>query len=320
MIGVPFLGRKIKNTTTYSQKADGVQDNSKPVEDIGGSQSFEDNGLVKGQLLDGVYRVLRLLEPTRHSQVIRAWDEKLERNVAIKRLNLSNTTEKLVSEYRERLDREGCILADLHHPNIGEVFTTLQEFPAMVMEWIDGESLQDILDKDQKLSEVEVIEIGIAISDALAYIHNHIPPIIHRDIKPGNIVLSNHKVPVLIDFGISRTNDRETVSRLANGQYGRVGTEKYSAPEQFLDPQHVTSKADIFSLGVSLYEMLTGKKPYPQWGNNPEDYPDNKLPKVEQIDIPDDLYDVLLKAMSQDPKQRLTAEELKEMLLLCHQL
>lgn len=267
----------------------------------------------KGRLIEGRFRVLKLLKPTRHSQVIKAWDEKIERNVAIKRLYISNISKKVMDEYKERLEREGCILADLHHPNIGEVFTTLQEIPALVMEWVEGESLQDILENGRILSTPDILKIGIAVSDALHYIHTHVPPVIHRDIKPGNIIFSNQKVPILIDFGISRTNNRETISHTEQGRYLRMGTGRYSAPEQLLDPEHVTPKADIFSLGVSLYEMVTGEMPY-KWGNNPEDYDDNEFPSINQGEIPDRLFLVLCKTLSQDPKQRPNAEELKNLL------
>lgn len=268
----------------------------------------------KGQLLGSKYRVLRILKTTNHSQVAEAWEEKLERKVAIKCLYLSKSPGNIAEQLKNNLEREGRILADLKHPNIGAVYNTIDDPVGIVMEWIDGRSLQDYLNDRIVFDIPAVLRIGIIIADSLAHAHSH--KIIHRDVKPGNIILTALNEPILVDFDIARIINRETISLTKDGRYDRLGTARYSAPEQINDPERITPAVDVFSLGMVLYELMRSEIPR-CWGNDPGAYEDDLLPAPEKGSIPDDFYAVLCKMLDQDPKKRPTAILLKEQLEMC---
>lgn len=285
---------------------------------LGGlEQPLNDIHLVdKGQLLDDKYRILRIINKTNHSQVAEAWEEALERKVAIKCLYLSQHAQKDITQLKKNLEREGRILANLKHSNIGVIYTVIEDPLGIVMEWVDGQSIQDLIDTRRSFDPTEVARIGIIIADALSYAHSH--KIIHRDIKPGNIILNTTNEPILIDFDIARIINRETISLNKNGKPSRLGTARYSAPEQFTDPELVSAAVDIFSLGMVLYEMLTYELPYGNLGNLPDNYDKGLLPTPEQKSIPDNLYQVLCQALNQNPKMRPSAIDIRMKLENCN--
>jgi hypothetical protein len=270
--------------------------------------------LEEGQLVAQHYQVLRVVGLTQHSQVAKAQDVVLERTVAIKCLRLDQESSDMVQRFRETLRREGQILAGLRHPYIGQVYTALLDPPGIVMEWVEGKSLQAILDDHTPLAVVDIAKIGIAMADALNYVHQQ--NVFHRDIKPSNIILT-HGVdgalqPVLIDFDIARAGNRDTVS--PDNLHSFVGTPLYSAPEQFLNPEGVGAPTDMFALGVLLYELLTKRLPY-ELGNLPAFYPNGQFPKPDKFNIPGPLYPILLSLLSQQPDKRLTAGQLRSELV-----
>lgn len=224
---------------------------------------------------------------------------------------------EVIQRLRENLKREGRIIAGIKHPNIGQVYTAISDPLGIVMEWIDGPSLQDIMDSGGRLSSRSIIEIGIALADALNYVRRQ--DVFHRDIKPGNIILIIDSCtilkPVLVDF-VARAVNRDIISLQADCTYGRVGTASYSAPEQFLNPEGVGLYTDIFALGLVLYQLLTGKMPY-AWGNLPSLYPDGKFPQPDRSGIPESLYPVLRQMLSQKSEERPDAATLKEKLRDC---
>jgi serine/threonine protein kinase len=272
--------------------------------------SWRDLDLKKGHLLGKVYRVERVISRTNHSQIIVAYDERLKRNVVIKCPRLEQETDDDVQRLKENLIREASIVANLDHPNIGKVYHALLEPLGVVMKWINGLSFQDILDKGETKTTKEIIQIAIKLAGALSYIHSQ--GIVHRDIKPGNIILTDDGNPILIDFDIARSNTLETITRLDDGSYGQVGTSKYSAPEQFLNPEGVDSSTDLFALGLVLYQLLTDKLPY-EYGNLPSLY-EGGFPKPESHNIPGPLYQILCSLLHQQPDQRPTAAEFREQL------
>lgn len=275
-----------------------------------------DPALEPEQFVDNRYHILKNVGFTKHSQVVLAWDVELQRMVAIKCLRLGQeANDEARQRLRENLKREGRIIADLKHPNIGAVYGIIQEPPGIVMEWIEGVSLQEILDAGGRIPLTTVIEVGIALAGALDYVHQK--QTYHRDIKPSNIVLTISPSPILtpklIDFDIARAANRETISLREDGSYGYIGTTKYSAPEQFLNPEGVGAETDLFAFGLVLYRLLTGSMPYPL-GNLPSLYEDGQFPEPEGLGMPEPLHEILCGLLSEKPAKRSNAMTLREKL------
>ncbi len=271
-----------------------------------------DISIVKvGQVLENQYRVLKVLSIANHSQIVQALHVTTNKIVAIKFFYLSQHNDRTIETLRENLKREARILSQLHHPNSAKILQVIENPVGIVLEWIDGKSLFDFLDDHKTFSVSEVIRIGTTIADILSYAHAH--GIVHRDIKPSNIILSFFNEPILVDFDIARIFELETISFKKDGKSYYVGTLRYSAPEQFTNPGSVPAAADIFSLGMVLYELLTFESPF-AFGTLPTNYEHNLLPVPEQRNIPDKLYEILCQMLSQDPKQRPSASELRRAL------
>ena len=204
----------------------------------------------------GRYEVRQVLGRGAMGTVLEGWDPKLMRPVALKTLRLNT---KSVKRNRERqvslLLREAVANARVNHPNIVTVYDVADEGMAafIAMEMVEGESLDDRLERYGKLPHPYVIILGAAIARALDAAHAK--DIVHRDIKPANVLLANNDSIKVTDFGIA-----EFISRSAtNGSI--FGTPGYLAPET-LSESSITGSCDLFSLGVSLYECLTGIHPF----------------------------------------------------------
>ncbi len=271
--------------------------------------------LVKGSIVNDQYRILNDPKITAHSQLAQARDEHLKRTVAVKRVYLASLDSNSLEKQRAILEREGQILAQLHHPNIGEVYAIVTEPLTVVMEWVEGESLQDLLDRDFDFPLEQVIKIGIEVADALGYVHCHAHCIIHRDVKPGNIILQENGHVKLVDFDIARALNSDTITGTRNGPRVKLGVALYGAPEQLDDSSSVQTASDIFSLGVVLYELCTHSLPYRN-GNLPASN-GGCLPVPHQLAIPSQLYHVLCLCLQEDPNARPGAIELKEKLANC---
>jgi serine/threonine protein kinase len=278
--------------------------------------------LQEGEVLNGRYRVEKIIN-TSHSQVMKAWDERLSRYVAIKSpyIKQFDWDDKLADKFYMNLRREAELLAKLRHQNIGQVFDLLQDPLAVIMEWIDGLSIYEILDKKEKLPVHEILKIGLGIADALAYAHRH--SVMHRDIHPKNIILTLDKTPKLIDFDIARGDLLETITMREDRSRFRVGTPRYSSPEQLAQleevlPDEIGPASDIFSLGVVLYEMLTLDRPY-KYGNRLTQYENGIFPTSDPNQIPEPFYKILVRMLDGKPSNRPTAHVLKVELQNCIQ-
>ncbi len=190
------------------------------------------------------------------AEVWRAWDEREHRPVAAKILHAHLLPD---DESRSRLTDEARAVAGLAHPGIIRVLDIDPgPAPAVILELVEGEPLSARLQREGPLSTREAASIAAALADALY--HAHTRGVVHRDVKPGNVLLGNDGRPRLIDFGIARILGEAAERRTETGMV--MGTLRYMAPEQ-LAGEPVTPRADLYGLGAVLFEMLTGAPPYP---------------------------------------------------------
>ncbi len=209
--------------------------------------------LSEGNLLYNRYRVVEILGRGGMGAVYRATDERLGVDVAVKE-NLF-TTDDYVRQFR----MEAIILAGIRHPNLPRVtdhFVIDDMGQYLIMDYIEGEDLRHIIEKNGTVSEQEAIHIGAAACDALAYLHSRKPPILHRDIKLGNIKITPDGHVYLVDFGLAKMGweHEETMTG------ARAMTPGYSPPEQY-GSARTDARSDIYSLGATIYAILTGSIP-----------------------------------------------------------
>ncbi len=203
------------------------------------------------------YRLVERLAVGGSAEVWRAHDEQLDRAVAVKRLH-PHLLPDAVS--RQRLAAEARAAAGLSHPGIVGIYDvdTTGDWPALVMELVDGESLASRLAREGPLAEREAAAVAADIADGLYHAHKR--GIVHRDVKPGNVLLDRAGRARLADFGIARSL-AESAERLT--QTGSVmGTLRYMAPEQ-LTGGEIGPRTDLYGLGAVLHEALTGEPPFP---------------------------------------------------------
>jgi eukaryotic-like serine/threonine-protein kinase len=217
--------------------------------------------IVLGTLLGGRYRLDAQIGRGGMSTVYRAFDVVLERPVAIKLMHRETAAD---SAQLERFRREARSVAQLNHPQIVTVIDAGEESsqdaettgsPYIVLEYIDGETLKDLIRREGPLEITQAIAYAIEIARALGAAHER--HIVHRDVKPQNVLIGAEGGAKITDFGIARTLTEEGLTI-----DGRVlGTTDYVSPEQALG-QPVTGQSDLYSLGIVLYEMLTGQVPF----------------------------------------------------------
>jgi serine/threonine protein kinase len=163
---------------------------------------------------------------------------------------------------RKRFLAEARILAGMSHNNIIRVTDLIEEkeSAAFVMEYIKGSNLRDYIEQKGKLPEDEIKYLFRQMLDAVGFVHEQ--GLIHRDIKPSNFMLDSQGNIKLLDFGIAKIQDPSAAEYTQTGTDVRMGTEMYMSPEQIVSTKTVTPQSDMYSLGVVLWEMVTGKKPY----------------------------------------------------------
>lgn len=203
----------------------------------------------------GRYHVTELLGKGGMASVYKAFDTRLERYVAIKFIRADALNQET---FLKRFEREAKALAKLSHPNIVKVldYGTHEEVPYIVMEYIPGGTLKQKLGRPY--SPVEAARLVLPIARTLDYTHRQ--NIIHRDVKPANFLMMDSGEPMLSDFGISRVMEQSDAAPLTSTGAG-IGTPEYMAPEQCRG-EKVDQRADIYSLGVVFYELVTGAKPF----------------------------------------------------------
>jgi hypothetical protein len=271
-----------------------------------------------GEILKGTYRIGKMLGEGGAGMVYQAEHTSLGHLVAIKTL-----VSKLARnpDTRGRFLEEGIIQANLVHPNIVRVTDTINEggVTAIVMEYVDGPSLDHYLRRlDRLLSEEEACQIICAVLDAMALAHAE--GVVHRDLKPANIMMARvggGTQPRVTDFGIAKLLSSQ--GRTATGT--TMGTLYYISPEQLASAKTVDGRADIYSLGCTLFEMLTLQPPFPldtdfalMMAHLHEPAPD---PRTVRPELSEEVAKVVMKAMAKDPDQRFkSCTEMRELLLL----
>jgi serine/threonine-protein kinase len=210
------------------------------------------------------YRIIRKLGAGAMATVFLAQQESLDRPVAIKVLPTKFSDNE---EFIDRFYKEGRAAAKLNHPNIVQAYDVgcSGDHHYFVMEYVDGETVFDRVEKEKQLSEKEATKILRQV--ALALQHAHDAGFIHRDVKPKNIMITPKGEVKLADLGLARAlSDLETAEAEAGRAYG---TPYYISPEQIRGKIDITPAADIYSLGATIYHLVTGQVPFP--GKNPSD-------------------------------------------------
>jgi serine/threonine-protein kinase len=207
-----------------------------------------------GTLLSGRYRLDAQVGSGGMSTVYRAFDTVLERQVAIKVMHREIAAD---ADQLERFRREARAVAQLNHPYIVGVIDAGEDgvTPYIVFEFVEGETLKDRIRRHGRLPIAEAVAYAIEIAEALGEAHNR--GIVHRDVKPQNVLVDEEGSAKVTDFGIARTLDQEQLT--ADGRV--LGTTDYVSPEQALG-HPVTGQSDLYSLGIVLFEMLTGDVPF----------------------------------------------------------
>jgi tRNA A-37 threonylcarbamoyl transferase component Bud32/HAMP domain-containing protein len=208
----------------------------------------------------GRYQIREIIGEGAMARVFRAYDPDINRTLAIK---LLKSQLRMDSEYHSRFLREAKGAGVLSHPNIVTVFDVGEDrdHPYIAMELVEGQTLAELLAEKRVFATRDVVEIGIQLCRALDYAHKK--GIVHRDVKPGNIMLVRDSTTIKVaDFGICRIDGGDANDATQQTQVGNVlGTPHYMSPEQVLG-EKVDSRSDLFSAGVVLYQLLTGHVPF----------------------------------------------------------
>ena len=269
----------------------------------------------------GRYEIVGELGRGAMGVVYKARDPQIDRMVALKTVSLRGQEPEEESEFRRRFQNEAQAAGRLHHPGIVAVFDVGEEpeshEPYIVLEYVAGEALNKMLAREKKLPLARALQLAEEIAEALEYAHAQ--GVIHRDIKPGNILIAPDGRSKIADFGIAKLN-------LAHFTLpGKVlGTPAYMAPEQ-LTGEGADGRSDLFSLGVILYAMVTGHSPFQGDSAttvcfkvaNREPVPASAL----DLSLPPELDAIISRAMAKDPKKRYQkgaelANDVRELLVL----
>src|ERR1035437_4901091 len=262
--------------------------------------------MTQPRLLGGRYELDGIVGRGGMAEVYRARDIRLDRIVAVKTLRDDLARDQT---FQARFRREAQSAASLNHPSIVAVYDTGEDMlghtpvPYIVMEYVDGRTLRDLLRDDRRLLPERAAEITDGALRALDYSHRN--GIVHRDIKPGNVMLTRGGEVKVMDFGIARAVSDAQATMTQTAQV--IGTAQYLSPEQARG-ERVDARSDLYSAGCLLYELLTGRTPFT--GDSPiaiayQHVRENPIPP-SQVDpeIPGWADAIVLKAMAKDPADR----------------
>jgi len=237
--------------------------------------------------------------------VYKAYDTRLESEVAVKVIRIERLAPEILQRAMKRFEREAKSLAQLTHPNLVKVldYGEYEGQPYLVMPYLPGGTLKQKM-SGQPMPWQEAARLLIPIARALDYAHKR--NLIHRDVKPSNILITESGEPMLTDFGVAKIIDEEATLDLT-GTSAAVGTPEYMAPEQATS-KNVDHRADIYALGIVFYEMVTGRRPFQadtplavlfKQASEPLPRPSQFIPS-----LPDAVEKILLKALAKRPEDR----------------
>jgi serine/threonine-protein kinase len=265
-----------------------------------------------GQIVKERYEILEILGEGGMAFVYKARDTQLERFVAIKTLKPNYVNQET---FVDRFKREAKTAANLNHPNIVQIFDWgIEEEPYFVMEYIEGNTLTSIIAKNRTISLSDILFIGAQVSSGLHAAHQK--GLVHRDIKPGNIMITPDGKVKVTDFGIvSLQNEESDITKTGS----ILGTASYISPEQ-AQGKPVSIESDLYSLGTVLYELIAGKAPFS--GDSPISTATKHLtekpekPSVFRRDLPKGVESAILKLLEKATYDRFkSAEDLRATLL-----
>ena len=259
-----------------------------------------------GDILVGKFEIIREIGEGGFGKIFLGRDIGMERPVAIKELlaDREALTPEEYEEYEKRFVKEAQITSRFAHPNVVVAYaleTDLEGNLYLVLEFVDGQSLEEVLTEQGQLSAGQAISITSDICGAISAIYAR--DIVHRDVKPSNILLTKDGQAKLTDFGVAQLGQETRRTQQARGH---PGTPAYKSPEQAMGMGYLDERSDIYSLGMVVYEMLTGKL-----------YLRNHVPPRDlNADVPVALNAVVMRAVAEDPNDRYqTAEEMRGDLL-----
>ncbi len=257
----------------------------------------------------GRYHIIEQLGQGGMATVYRAYDTRLEREVALKFIRREEIGPAYLDQLFKRFEREAKALAQLSHPNIVKVYDygEFEGVPYLVMEYLPGGTLKQRM--GHPMLAADAARLLLPMARALAYAHRE--NLIHRDVKPANILITRSGEPMLTDFGIAKILSGEGGVTLTGTGVG-LGTPDYMAPEQWTN--QVVPQTDIYALGLVFYEMVTGRRPFTA------DTPaavllkqmQDALPRPRSFvaDLPEEAEQLLYKALAKDPKERYATMDL----------
>ncbi len=237
------------------------------------------------------YLIIKQLGQGGMSRVFQVFDIRLKKYWAMKTVEKNAGADGL---FISGLYSEVAFLKKIEHPNIPRIVDLIElpEVIYLVMDLVEGVSLEQLLLECNVIPETTVVDWGLQLCEALGYLHQQSPPIIYRDMKPGNVMLQQNGIIKLIDFGISRE-----VKDVAPNDTVCLGTRGYAAPEQFGKAKQSDARTDVYGLGVLLHQLLTGR--------NPSEHSYEIVPiRSIEISLSSWLEKTIIKATKADPNKR----------------